>query len=303
MTQPATPQPSGVGQTALSVARARAAESRRADRLFEDPLADAFASAAPPEPDRPASDTVDVRAILGAYVAVRTRFFDDALLDAAGTGCRQMVILGAGLDARAFRLPWPAGTRVFELDMPDVFDFKEPIVRSQGIKPTCERLGVPVDLRHDWPAALRSLDFRPEAPSAWLLEGLLMYLDEADRNRLFERIGALSAPGSRMALEPPAWTVTSDLVPHVARGVLNREAVSQLVARTQDTPPDASIKDPAGWLLGHGWQARLYDVMECFELYGRTVDSPVSSAVAAMRRFLATAERVPTGVARLTMVP
>jgi hypothetical protein len=106
-----------------------------------------------------------------------------------------------------------------------------------------------------------------------------------------------------MALEPPAWTVTSDLVPHVARGVLNREAVSQLVARTQDTPPDASIKDPAGWLLGHGWQARLYDVMECFELYGRTVDSPVSSAVAAMRRFLATAERVPTGVARLTMVP
>jgi len=99
------------------------------------------------------------------------------------------VILGAGLDARAFGLVWPAGTRLFELDMPYLFAFKEDVIAERGFTPRYERVVIPIDLRDDWPAALEARAFVADRPSAWLLEGLLMYLAEAQRDRLFARIG------------------------------------------------------------------------------------------------------------------
>jgi methyltransferase (TIGR00027 family) len=105
---------------------------------------------------------MDIRPMRDAYVAIRTRFFDDALIGACADGIRQVVTLGAGLDARAFRLPWPDGTRVFELDVPDVFDFKERVLADQDAKARCECVVVRVDLRLDWPAALHALGFRDD---------------------------------------------------------------------------------------------------------------------------------------------
>jgi methyltransferase (TIGR00027 family) len=181
----------------------RAAESQRDDRLFDDPLAAAFVdpSGGMQPPESP-TDGLDVRPILKPYVAIRTRFFDDALLEAAAAGIRQVVILGARLDARAFRLTWPAGTRLFELDMPDLFAFKESVIAERGLTPACERVVIPIDLLDDWPKALETRALISKQPSAWLLEGLLMYLDEADRHPLFACMGVLALPGSRVSLEP-----------------------------------------------------------------------------------------------------
>jgi methyltransferase (TIGR00027 family) len=159
----------GVGKTALGVAVVRARESRREDRLFDDPYAQAFVAAAPGAfPDgRPETGgrraTPGPLASLGAafyaHAVIRTRFFDDYLTTAATAGCGQVVLLAAGLDTRAFRLAWPAGTRLFELDPPDVLTFKESVPAACGAVPRCERVTVPADLREDWPRALASSGF------------------------------------------------------------------------------------------------------------------------------------------------
>ena len=132
------------------------------------------------------------------YQGVRSRFFDEALL---GAGTRQVVLLAAGLDARALRLGWPSGTTVFEVDQPRVLGFKDEVIDSVGGTPTARRVTVPVDLRHDWPAALTAAGFDPRLPTAWLAEGLLPYLPADAERLLFERVHALSAPGSRIAVE------------------------------------------------------------------------------------------------------
>src|SRR6185437_9179966 len=134
-------------------------------------------------------------------VAVRTRFCDDYLLAAARSGCRQIVLLAAGLDARAFRLAWPEGSRVWEIDMPGVFAFKERVLANRGATPVCERTIIPADLRGDWPHLLTGTGFDPAQPAAWLVEGLLMYLDERERDLLMDRVGTLSGAGSRIALD------------------------------------------------------------------------------------------------------
>jgi methyltransferase (TIGR00027 family) len=134
-------------------------------------------------------------------MAVRTRFYDRYFLDAVENGARQVVILAAGLDARAYRLPWPAGTVVFEVDMPDVIDFKTSTLRKFGAEPNAERRTVAVDLRDDWPAALREAGFDSAAPAAWSAEGLVVYLPPEAQDALFDHITALSATGSRLALE------------------------------------------------------------------------------------------------------
>ncbi|MEV4259539.1 SAM-dependent methyltransferase, partial [Spirillospora sp. NPDC049652] len=135
----------GVGRTALGVARMRAAEHRRPDRLFTDPFAAAFAAAGPPAP--PGRDG-PMRDLLILQVIVRTRFYDDYLRAAADAGIRQVVLLAAGLDTRAFRLDWPAGTRLFEVDLPDVLAFKAATLADA--EPRCERAAVAADLREEW---------------------------------------------------------------------------------------------------------------------------------------------------------
>ena len=92
---------------------------------------------------------------------------------------RQIVIPAAGLDSRAYRLAWPDGTVVFELDQPQVLEFKHEVLAGSGDAPTAERREIAVDLRDDWPQALRRSGFDPSRPSAWIVEGLLVYLPAA----------------------------------------------------------------------------------------------------------------------------
>jgi methyltransferase (TIGR00027 family) len=284
--------PSGVGQTAIGVARGRAMETRRADRLFDDPLAATFVEAAGASfESTPSSAGMDIRPMRDAYVAIRTRFFDEALLGACADGIRQAVILGAGLDARAFRLPWPDGARVFELDVPDLFDFKERVLTDKRAIARCERVVVRVDLRQDWPVALHARGFRDAERSAWLLEGLLMYLTQAERDLLLSHISAQSAAGSRMALEPPTWQIPANLAPTVARGTLDQSTMATAARLAQAAAEDAAVADPAGWLHGWGWRAQLFDVAERFAAYGRELAPGVAGMLNASRRWLVTAER------------
>ncbi len=134
-------------------------------------------------------------------MAVRTRFYDQFFVDATQSGIRQAVILAAGLDARAYRLPWPAGTVVYEVDLPEVIEFKTSTLSTLGAEPAAERRTVAVDLRDDWPAALRAAGFDPDAASAWSAEGLVVYLPPEAQDALFDNITALSAAGSRLASE------------------------------------------------------------------------------------------------------
>ena len=134
-------------------------------------------------------------------MASRTRFYDQHFLDAARDGIGQVVILASGLDCRAYRLPWPQGTVVYEVDMPEVIEFKTLTLSELGAKPTAERRTVGIDLRDDWAAALRSAGFDPTAPSVWSAEGLLVYLPDDAQDALFDNITALSPPGSRLAFE------------------------------------------------------------------------------------------------------
>jgi methyltransferase (TIGR00027 family) len=229
--------------------------------------------------------------MLHPYIAIRTRFFDDALLEATAAGIRQVVILGAGLDARAFRLPWPSGTRVFELDMPELFAFKEAVITQRGLEPRCDRAVIPVDLR-DWPAALEAHGFARTHASAWLLEGLLMYLAQGERSELLRRIGKLAAPESKMALEPAVWTVSADVLPDIVRGVVTHDMISVVLAEHRAAAAgDLSVADPAAWLDGLGWHSRFSDAIDQFAAYGRPVPVAVAAANSVMRRYLATAER------------
>jgi methyltransferase (TIGR00027 family) len=134
-------------------------------------------------------------------MAVRTKYFDDYLISATGTGVRQVVILASGLDSRAYRLPWPANTVVYEIDQPQVIEFKTTTLAGIGAQPTATRRTIPIDLRADWPTALRDAGLDTTAPTAWLAEGLLIYLPPEAQDRLFDNITALSVPGSAIATE------------------------------------------------------------------------------------------------------
>jgi len=202
---------SSVGATATMVAAGRALAGREPDALIDDPFAEALVRAVGVDffvkllDGRIAVDGDDDAGLqmLVGVMAVRTRFFDDFFLTAAGaTGdVRQAVILASGLDSRPYRLPWAPGTVVFEVDQPEVIQFKTGALAELGAEPTCERRAVAVDLRDDWPAALRAHGFDASAPTAWSAEGLLVYLPPEAQDLLFDNITALSAPGSSLATE------------------------------------------------------------------------------------------------------
>ncbi|MBX7432117.1 class I SAM-dependent methyltransferase [Mycobacterium sp. Y57] len=200
---------SSVGATATMVAVARALASREPQPLISDPYAAPLVRAVGIDYFTRLVDgdmAVDEAAASGVRLltdamAVRTRFFDDFFRDAGAAGIRQAVILAAGLDARAYRLPWPAGTVVYEVDQPQVVAAKSAAMAELGATPTAERRTVAVDLRDDWPQALRDAGFDASSPSAWSVEGLLMYLPPDAQDRLFDHITELSAPGSRVSTE------------------------------------------------------------------------------------------------------
>jgi methyltransferase (TIGR00027 family) len=201
---------SSVGATATMVAASRAMASRGPNPLLDDPFAEPLVRAVGHDfftrlidgQIRPAEDdeTFDEQQ-MREQMAVRTRFFDNFFIDAAEAGLRQAVILAAGLDARAYRLPWPQGTVVFEVDQPTVVEFKTTTLAGLGAEPRADRRAVGIDLRDDWPTALRGSGFDTTQPTAWIAEGLLVYLPPEAQDRLFDHITALSAPGSRLATE------------------------------------------------------------------------------------------------------
>jgi methyltransferase (TIGR00027 family) len=203
-----------VGATALGVAGGRAAETNSADPLIRDPYAHLFLEAAGDgiwriylDGELPAG-LVDIdpqfedrmQAMLG-YTACRTKFFDEYFLAAAADGIGQAVILAAGLDSRAWRLAWPAGCVVYEIDQPKVLAFKTGTLESHAVSPVASHVSVGIDLRLDWPTALAQAGFDASVPTAWSAEGLLPYLTAGAQDLLFDRIQSLSAPGSRVAVE------------------------------------------------------------------------------------------------------
>lgn len=202
---------SSVGATATAVAAQRAVASKRPDPLINDPFAESLVAAVGVEfftkfargelADTDIEDPALDLDRMSENLAVRTKYFDDFFADAMAAGIRQVVILASGLDARAYRLPWPDGTTVFEVDQPQVIEFKTRTLAELGVRPSSDRRPVAIDLRDDWPTALQGAGFRPDRPTAWLTEGLLGYLPPEAQDRLLDNITRLSARGSRLGTE------------------------------------------------------------------------------------------------------
>jgi methyltransferase (TIGR00027 family) len=268
------PPLSPVSTTAVGVAAVRAAESAQTDPLFVDPLAPAFVRAAQAfwsvdRDDRDDHEDHDRRRVgaLIFWIRVRTRFLDDVVTRACADGCRQFVVLGAGLDARAFRLPFPADARCFEVDLPPVLTFKEQVVRDGGFAPACERVVVPADLAGPWPAELERAGFDPARRTTWLAEGLLAYLTEATREAVIDDVTARSVPGSHFGVT----VATVDRRVESARdpdGLPTRPG--DYVALWQsDPPPDAHT-----WLGDRGWSVAQHDALERGAAYGIEIPVP-----------------------------
>ncbi|MDI5964990.1 class I SAM-dependent methyltransferase [Streptantibioticus silvisoli] len=259
-------QPSGVWATAVGVARVRALESEREDALFRDPLAQAFAAAGglwPSSSPLPDDETARRRRLAVSFsIVIRTKYLDDLLLRASASGVRQVVLLGAGMDSRAFRMDWPEGTRLFEVDTAAPLDFKASVLRQERAVARCERITVAVDLREDWPAALTAAGHDPATPTVWIAEGLLIYLPEDAVELLLARISTQSAPGSRMGLTLGSRGVIEGIGADAEPGSPASMWVSEM--------PD----DPVGWLAGHGWQADSHTLHERAAAYGRPVSTP-----------------------------
>jgi methyltransferase (TIGR00027 family) len=203
---------SSVGATATMVAAARALASRAPRALINDPFAAPLVRAVGVEfitkmmDGELALDSIEGFSVARTQgiidrMAVRTRYFDDYLAQAIDHGVRQVVILASGLDARAYRFPWPAGTVLYEIDQPQVIEFKTASLADIGAEPTADRRTVSIDLRENWPAALRQAGLDTTQPTAWLAEGLLMYLPAAAQDRLLSDITTLSSPGSSIGVE------------------------------------------------------------------------------------------------------
>ena len=204
---------SSVGATATMVAAARAMATNAERPLIDDPFAaplvravgvDLFTRLASGDlrPEDLDTDDPDVgMQRMTDNMAIRTKFFDEFFLGATAAGIRQAVILASGLDSRAYRLAWPASTTVYEIDQPDVIEFKSRTLAEMGAQPSAHRRAVAIDLRNDWPAALIQAGFDRNQPTAWSAEGLLGYLPPEAQDRLLDTITALSAPGSRFATE------------------------------------------------------------------------------------------------------
>lgn len=258
--------PAGVGKTALGVAAVRAAESRRADRLFDDPYAEAFLAAAPGafdiEQRHGAGEMASWGAAFSSHAVTRTRFFDDYLLAATAGGIGQVVLLAAGLDTRAFRLPWPDDVRLFELDLPDVLAFKERVLTERSAVAGCERSVIAVDLLTNWTVPLRRAGLATAEATAWLAEGLLIYLSESEAVTLLDRVGALSAAGSRVSFE-----VGGAASMRAKAGPL--PAMQQYVRLWKGGLPDAP-----GWLEEHGWRPELHDRVTAAVDHGRGQADP-----------------------------
>jgi methyltransferase (TIGR00027 family) len=243
-----------LGLTSRWTAGVRARESARADRLFEDPWAEALTGKEGAEwlAQRPEDSTIPM--------AIRTRFFDDFLQDVSRQrAIRQVVLMAAGLDTRAFRLSWPVGTCLFELDQPEVLQYKEQVLRLAGARPACQRQLIEADLTSPWQEMLLGGNFDPQRPSIWLLEGFLFYLSNESITQVIDGVTGLAAPGSWMgfdiingAMLTSTWT----------RPWVEMQA-------SMGAPWIGTLDDPQGFLAQRGWRAALTQAGASDANYGR----------------------------------
>jgi len=276
MNAPSSPTkaPAGVGLTSVAVAMARAQESTHDAPLFRDPFAQLFVDAAKASLD--ASAAADEWPPLVAWVelfysrgVVRTRFIDDYLIRATAGPCRQVVILGAGLDTRAFRLPWPVGVHVFEVETPSVFAFKEQVLTDAGAEtdapPSCSRTVIEADLRADWAARLDGSAFDLGVPTAWVAEGVLPYLTVEEARHLLTEVTVRSAPGSRLVFEHSGKGRQAATVAKSAAHALSLPGADRIGRHFKGglgpTGPD--------WLSGQGWTTHSDDRAAVGRSYGR----------------------------------
>ncbi len=257
-----------VGATALGVAAARAVETARDDALIRDEFAYLLVASAGPQWAQMASsdpewitDDEDFRRLHEMsrdYQAVRTHYFDEYFDAVMRAGIRQVVILAAGLDSRAYRLNWPAGSTVFEIDQPKVLEYKTSTLNAHGAQPQAHRIPVAVDLRDDWPSALADAGFDATRPTAWLAEGLLPYLPAEAQDRLFDLITTHSAAGSRVAVEAFSMDLSSqseqDRIVRRERSARMRERSGLDIDVDTLTYADGDRADAAEWLADHGWR-------------------------------------------------
>jgi methyltransferase (TIGR00027 family) len=290
----------GVGSTALGAAGSRAKETASERPLVSDPFAQLFVDVADAQGLMPSlySDEIlgrlqEINPLLirqlmaqAGYVASRTRWFDDFFTAAQAADVRQSVILGAGLDARAWRLPWAKGSAVFDIDQPKVLDFKREVLHSQSVQPACRYSPLGVDLRKDWPKALCDAGFDPELPTAWCAEGLLVYLPAAGQHLLFDRIQALSAKGSRIAVDVTGarFFDAENLARLSAWFGRMRESFRIADVEVPDTPGmwfDEDRTDVSNWLQEHGWAVESVDILDLMTRYRRDVPDEEAAGIPA----------------------
>jgi methyltransferase (TIGR00027 family) len=282
---------SSVGATATAVAARRAMASKGPDPLIDDPYAeplvnavgvDAFIKMMNGEIELTDDDPAFTPRRLAEGMAVRTRFFDNFFSDAAAAGVRQAVILAAGLDTRAYRLAWPPGTVVFEIDQPQVIEFKTRTLAGLGAKPAADRKTVAVDLRDDWVGALRDNGFDSDRPTAWIAEGLLGYLPPDAQDRLFDNITALSSAGSR---------VGTGYVPDIRDRIATRgKEISErwqrlgLNVNWSELVYDGERNDAVEYLAGQGWRTTVHTTPELYTANGFVFpDAPSAVAFGDIR--------------------
>ena len=277
---------SSVGATATAVAARRALASKGPNPLIDDPFAEplvravgveAFIRMMDGEIETPEDDPAFTAQRLGEGMAVRTRFFDSFFLQAAESGIRQAVILASGLDTRAYRLGWPPGTVVYEIDQPRVIEFKTATLADLGATPSADRRAVGIDLRDDWPAALTDSGFDADAPAAWSAEGLLGYLPPEAQDRLFDNITALSASGSRIG---------TGYVPDIrgriekrGREISERWRRMGLDLNWADLVYPGERNDVVTYLSEQGWRSTVHSTPELYAANG--FDFPEHPSMAA----------------------
>jgi methyltransferase (TIGR00027 family) len=287
-----------VGATALGVAGGRAAETNSADPLINDPYAQLFLEAAGNGiwriylDDELPSELTDVDPrfkermhAMMSYMGSRTKYFDEFFLAAAANGIRQAVILAAGLDARAWRLAWPAGSVVYEIDQPKVLAFKIETLQSHDIAPIATHVGVGIDLRQDWPKSLMDAGFDPALPTAWSAEGLLPYLTADAQDLLFGRIQSLSASGSRVAVE--AFTNDFFSAESAARREEQMEryraAAAKLggkdIAESGNLLYEEERTEVTDWLRAHGWNIAATTAEDLLAGNNRSVPADLDEAL------------------------
>ncbi|MCT7362002.1 class I SAM-dependent methyltransferase [Mycolicibacterium llatzerense] len=279
-----------VGSTAVMVAAARALEAVKPNPLAVDQYAEVFTRAVGgvwadvldgEAPEHPLATSEFGEPFID-FQGSRTKYFDTYFQSAAAAGVRQIVLLAAGLDSRAYRLDWPAGTTIYELDQPQVLEFKREVLAGIGDEPKAERREIAVDLRDDWQTALTDAGFDPTQPSAWIAEGLLIYLPATAQGQLFAGIDALAAPGSWVAVEEGKPMPADVFAAKRAASDEMADGFFKLIYNEQIAPA-------ADWFGSRGWRAEATGLADYFRAVGRPVPTNPEAATMIASNSLVTA--------------